>query len=396
MSWGEVQFKDVATVVTGSTPKKIEGNYDGDIPFVTPGDLGVLAEIDTAKITVTQAGADSARLLPANSVLVCCIGATIGKVGISIIPVVTNQQINSLVFDGNKVFPKYAYYFCATLTPFLRNRSSSTTMPIVNKSSFSEIKIPLPYPDDPEKSLKEQKRIAAILDKADGIRRKRQQAIQLADDFLRSVFLDMFGDPVMNPKGWEVKLLSEVVQSFQNGVGKNKEYYGRGVKVANIGDLYESTSFKPKKFSLLDVTPKEIEKYKLSRGDLLFVRSSVKKEGVAYCSSYDSDELCLFSSFMIRAVINENEVLPKFLSVQLRVPSQRINLVNAANTATITNINQQGLSGINVIVPPIDIQNSFIENQNNVLESVEKMKVQLSFLEDSFNSLSQKAFKGEL
>jgi type I restriction enzyme S subunit len=69
-------------------------------------------------------------------------------------------------------------------------------MPRVSMKIFWEHEIPLP-------PLEEQKRIVTILDKADAIRQKRQQAIALADDFLRSVFLDMFGDPVTNPKGWE-------------------------------------------------------------------------------------------------------------------------------------------------------------------------------------------------
>ncbi|POC15472.1 type I restriction endonuclease subunit R, partial [Vibrio vulnificus] len=76
-------------------------------------------------------------------------------------------------------------------------------MPIVNKTTFSELEIPLP-------PLEEQKRIAAILDKADAIRQKRKQAIALADEFLRSVFLEMFGDPVSNPKGWEEPILSDI------------------------------------------------------------------------------------------------------------------------------------------------------------------------------------------
>jgi type I restriction enzyme, S subunit len=90
----------------------------------------------------------------------------------------------------------------------------------------------------PVPSLHEQKRIATILDKADAIRRKRQQAIQLADEFLRAVFLDMFGDPVTNPMGWEVKPLGDVIKlSSGNGLaakemdlnGSYPVYGGNGV-----------------------------------------------------------------------------------------------------------------------------------------------------------------------
>ena len=87
-------------------------------------------------------------------------------------------------------------------------------MPRVSMKVFWEHEIEFP-------TLDEQKRIAAILDKADSLRRKRQQAIRLADDFLRAVFLDMFGDPVTNPKGWPVKKLAEV-GSLDRGLSKHR------------------------------------------------------------------------------------------------------------------------------------------------------------------------------
>ena len=89
-----------------------------------------------------------------------------------------------------------------------KNKTGSALRRII-LGDIKKLTIPLP-------PLPEQKRIAAILDKADAIRRKRQQAIQLADDFLRAVFLDMFGDPVTNPKGWEVRPLGQI-SNFENG-----------------------------------------------------------------------------------------------------------------------------------------------------------------------------------
>src|SRR5690606_16685459 len=99
------------------------------------------------------------------------------------------------------------------------------------------IEIPLP-------PLHEQKRIAAILDKADAIRRKRQQAIQLADDFLRAVFLDMFGDPVTNPKGWNVVELSTLVDpddKLNYGVVQPGDHEEDGVPLVRSGDLSDVT-----------------------------------------------------------------------------------------------------------------------------------------------------------
>jgi type I restriction enzyme S subunit len=267
--------------------------------------------------------------------------------------------------------------------------ASGSTVKNLNIEIVKGIKVSLP-------PLEEQRRIAAILDKADGVRRKRKEAIRLTEELLRSTFLEMFGDPVTNPKGWEVKRLGEICTNFQNGIGKNSEHYGHGSKVANISDLYEWHRFIPEKYSLLDVTPKEIEKYSLMRGDMLFVRSSVKREGVAVCSVYDSDEICLFSSFMIRVRPRTDLINPEFLSLMLRTPPMRNRLILGSNTSTITNISQPGLSKIEVVVPPIKTQNLITKVTKNIEESVRCHLQALEQSENLFNSLLQRAFRGEL
>lgn len=158
------------------------------------------------------------------------------------------------------------------------------------------------------------------------------------------------------PVGWQVCQLEDITFDFQNGIGKNKQYYGSGTKVANIGDLYQSYNFTSTKSSLLQATEQEIEKYRLEYGDLLFVRSSVKKEGVAFCSVYNSTDLCLFSSFMIRAKLNQDKVFPEFLAIQLRSPRWREILINTSSTATITNISQPKLKEIPIVLPPLEEQ----------------------------------------
>jgi len=197
VSWPMVKIKDVSKVITGKTPSTAEpANFGGDIPFITPTELSDDKYLGVPKVTLSEQGTAKLKLVPEKSVLVCCIGS-LGKIGIAQQTVATNQQINTVCFENNLVVPEYGYYALARLKPKLIAMAPATTVAIVSKSKFEELEIPLP-------PLAEQKRIAAILDKADAIRRKRQQAIQLADDFLRAVFLEMFGDPVTNPKGWDV------------------------------------------------------------------------------------------------------------------------------------------------------------------------------------------------
>lgn len=188
-------LQDLGTIHTGSTPKtNDESLFGGDIPFVTPGDLGEITPIHTATRSLTDEGAKTGTLLPAGSVLVCCIGS-LGKIGFAGRPLVTNQQINAIVFDGNKIDPRYGFFACRLLKPQLESMAPATTVPIVNKSRFSELNIPVP-------PLEEQRRIAAILDQADALRAKRREAFGQLESLAQSIFIEMFGDPVSNHMRW--------------------------------------------------------------------------------------------------------------------------------------------------------------------------------------------------
>ena len=219
MSWPLTTIKDVAKVVTGKTPSKSEDdNFGGAIPFVTPAELNGCVYVSDSPQKITEKGASKLKLVPMNAVMVCCIGS-LGKLAIAHREVATNQQINSVIFDEKKVYPKYGYYALSRLKPVMETLAPSTTVAIINKSKFEALEIPLP-------PLSEQKRIAAILDKADAIRRKRQQAIQLADEFLRAVFLDMFGDPNSNSKNVPALPMTEVFNIRTGSLNSNASVEG--------------------------------------------------------------------------------------------------------------------------------------------------------------------------
>ena len=129
--------------------------------------------------------------------LILCIRATIGDLNWSDKIYCLGRGVAGLT-PSSGLDQNYLWHFISSNKHQLLKKGTGSTFKQVSKINIAQWCIPLP-------PLAEQKRIAAILDKADSIRRKRQQAIKLADDFLRSVFLDMFGDPVTNPKGWEVR-----------------------------------------------------------------------------------------------------------------------------------------------------------------------------------------------
>ena len=391
MSWPADLLGNVSEVVTGSTPSKKKPEYYGDIiPFITPSELND-GEISNPKVYLSNEGAEVARILPVDSVLVCCIGS-LGKVGYARKEMATNQQINSLIFDTSKVYPRFGYHYCKTLKPLLDHIAPSTTVAIVNKSRFSELSIPLP-------PIKEQKCIAAILDKADAIRRKRQQAIDLTDQLLRSVFLDMFGDPVTNPKGWpEDRLINLISSKLQNGAYYPKEEYSDdGVEMVHMSDVFYDVIQRGSLKRVL-ATENDIEKYKLSSEDLLISRRSLTYEGAAKPSliPLSSDPL-MFESSMIRISPDMNTVLTRYLFQYLSDPSIKTHFVRKYVTgATIKGISQKNLENIRVLVPPIELQRRFVGLIERISAKIEKYKINVSILDQLVASLTYRAFRGEL
>ncbi|QOV21160.1 restriction endonuclease subunit S [Anabaenopsis elenkinii] len=148
---------------------------------------------------------------------------------------VLNQHIFRVLVDKNRVDKKYFYYAINhRLDKIIAQSHGGVGLKHITKGRLEAIKIPLP-------PLEEQRRIAAILDKADDIRRKRKQAIALTEELLRSTFLDMFGDPVTNPKGWKVKTLGSLCKVRRGASPRPiSEYLGGSIPWIKIGDATES------------------------------------------------------------------------------------------------------------------------------------------------------------
>ena len=147
-------MEEIGEVVTGSTPSKdIKDYYGGNIPFFKPTDLEQGIQTVRSNDRLTALGFEQSRKLPTNSVLVTCIGATIGKTGLISIEGTCNQQINAII-PTNAILPHYLYYVC--ISDYMQNEikanASATTLPILNKGNFSKLFLPLP-------PLQEQKHI---------------------------------------------------------------------------------------------------------------------------------------------------------------------------------------------------------------------------------------------
>ena len=263
MELKKIHISDIGKIVTGKTPRtSVAENYDGYIPFLTPSDdLSHKSAPKTTK-TLTEQGLNEVRncLLPSRSICVSCIGSDLGKVVMTKEPTVTNQQFNSII--PNKNFnADFVYYFMTLVGRELNYLSkTSTAVPIINKSSFSNYEIEVP-------DLETQNRIASILSSIDSKielnRRINDNLEQQAQALFKSWFVDFepfrggeFVDSELGliPKGWRVVSLGEVTKQITEKVGNREDV--TVLSPINSGELVLSEEYFTKQ-----VFSKDLSKY---------------------------------------------------------------------------------------------------------------------------------------
>ena len=287
----------------------------------------------------------------------------------------------------------YRWFSSAEIQRRLRSFANQTTnISNLNHKKTLELQIPLP-------PLPEQKRIAAILDAADALRAKRREALAQLDTLLQSTFLDMFGDPVTNPKGWEVKPLNELLgEKSTNGAYYPKDAYSSvGTRMVHMANAFYGV-VNPNKVKRVDAPLADIEKYGLLPTDILVSRRSLNYEGSAKpCLIPETDEPLIFESSLIRVRPDRERVLTIYLFHYLLNDRARAKYVFPLVTrSTISGISQSNLMKVKVVLPPLDLQLRFAA----VVESIEQQKASqgahLDELDTLFASLQSRAFRGDL
>ena len=254
-------------------------------------------------------------------------------------------------------------------------------------SHLKQMYVPLP-------TLKEQKRIAAILDKADAIRRKRQQAIDLTDKFLRSVFLELFGDPVKNPKGWDklpIEELSERVTKGSSPKWQGFEYQNEGVRFVTSENVLWGKLDNRKKYISEDFHKKLIRS-SLKENDLLInlVGASVGRACLVPLGGAPAN----INQAVAVTTLRNHKIIPEFLLAQVLTASMQRELLGNVVDAARANISLTNIRELSVIVPPVESQENFMKIVDKV--TVINGKHQLSSESLLFESLTKSAFRGDL
>lgn len=387
--WKEVELGGVGQIVTGCTPPKKNPEYYGDsFPWIKPPDLDNGMYVSESKEKISEIGRSKVRILPEGSVIVSCIGI-VGKVAIAKCEMCTNQQINSIIPNQDIANSKFLYYLITKIKPVLEKRASSSVVPLLNKSEFSKFKINLP-------PLPTQQKIVSILERAEKAKEWRKEADALTNDFLKSVFLEMFGDPMNNEKGWQVKRLEELSIKIQIGPFgtqlHEKDYIENGIPLINPKHINDGRIEIDLKQTIAKEKYETLSNYHLKKGDVIMGRRG-EMGRCALITSKEDGWLCGTGSLFIRP----NETLNLYyLIFVLRSSSFVRKLENDALGVTMMNLNMTTVNNLIIPFPPIPLQEKFASIVEQLESMKEHQKQSKQHIDNLFNVLMQKAFKGEL
>ncbi|MGU8228105.1 restriction endonuclease subunit S [Clostridium perfringens] len=301
------------------------------------------------------------------------------------------STIRFKTLDENILDIKYFAYFLKTIyfkKQIARLITGSAQLNF-GPSHLKKIKVILP-------PLNIQKKIVEVLEKSQYVINKRSEQIEELELLVKSKFIEMFGDPYLNPKRWAKKELKEIMLLANNGLSRRGNDLDGNIvlRLVELQDGYlDYTSV-----NRIKLTESEEKRYLLKDGDFLFARVNGNPDNVGRCAYYQEiGEKVFHNDHIIRVRFDNTLINNCFVSTMLNSGYGKLQMKDKLKTsAGQYTVNQTGISEIKVVVPPIELQNKF----EDFVKQIDKLKFEieqsLKELEDNFNSLMQKAFKGEL
>lgn len=360
-------ISEFAEVITGGTPSTTKPEYwGGDIPWLNSGVLND-GDIKTPSKYITELGLNnsSAKMMPKDTVLIALTGATTGQVGYLTFAASANQSVTGIL-PSKEHHPRFLYYFLKTQRQKIQGDAFGGAQPHINQKYVKDFKVPLPLLDD-------QIRVAHLLGKVVVLIAQRKRNLQQLDDLLKSVFLEMFGDPVRNQKGWDVISWDNL---FSTRTGK--------LNANAMSDNGEYPFF---------TCAKKIYKIEFYAFDCEALILAGNNATADYDVKYYKGK---FNAYQRTYILELKDRKDNYRFYQHHLEMKLLQLKDGSKGANTRYLTKQFLDTLFFIKPDEAIQNRFAA----IVEKVEGIKSRyqqsLTELENLYGALSQKAFKGEL
>ena len=375
----KVRLKELGTIFTGNTPSKKVDEYwsNRDIKFIKPDVIkDELCVISSANEYISASAKNVSRIVPANSILVTCIGK-IGRVGITEEEVSFNQQINAIV-PNEAIIPKYLAYAIYANRKQLKAIANAPVVPIINKTQFSDFKISIC------ESVEKQNKIVRTLDVISEIITHDKKKIEALDELIKARFVEMFENDNMNEK------TIEDVASFCSR-GKSPKYVTKSkLKVINQACIYwDRFKFENVKYNEEDYDGDRI----ISNNDLLICSTGTGTLGRCNIFRAPDDSRYMADSHVTIIRLN-GHILPEVFKAWFERPRTQEKLYSDCVSGSTNQIelSKEKLKNMNILVPPINLQKQFASFAKQVDKSKFAVQKSLEKTQLLFDSLMQEYF----
>ncbi|MFP3423425.1 restriction endonuclease subunit S [Pseudoalteromonas sp. SIMBA_162] len=395
------KFKDLISknglFSDGNWIESKDQNPDGSVRLIQLADIGVGKFIDKSNRFMTEERANdlNCTYLVEGDILVARMPDPIGRA--CIFPQVQQKCVTVVDIciirpDSDQIGTRWLMHLINSkhFNNQVLQYVTGTTRQRISRGNLAKLDVEVP-------PLDEQKRIAAILDKADAIRRKRQQAIQLADDFLRSVFLDMFGDPITNPKGFKKAAITEMSEVITGYAFKSAEYVQDSENSVRLcrGANTLTGYFEWKDTAYWDKDKlKGIESYIINSGDVILAMDRPWiSSGLKVCI-FPENQRTTYLVQRVARIRPKQAIYTDYL--YSCILSSAFEKHCCPTETTVPHISPVELKNFEVLVPDKKLVQKYHDVVFKVRSSMLAMEESLLEANSAFNSLSQKAFAGEL
>ena len=367
--WEKCKVGDFGKIITGNTPptKDIENYENGQYLWVSPADLGLLKFITETKTKLSKKGFDKTRALPAGSVLVTCIGSTIGKMGMTTRETSTNQQINAIVVNKSNN-NEFVYYAVQSAFPKYLSSIAVQAVPIISKSSFKLLPNYRP-------SIQEQEKIGRLLALLDERIATQSKIIEKLESLIKGLNNSLYSQ-------YSHEVLTSFAKlgiSYSGLSGKSAQDFGSGKPFITYLNVYSNNIINDKDFQYVSIKDGEKQNV-VEYGDVLFTLSSETPEEVGIGSVYLGKEKVYLNSFCFGIhIINTEVVFSPYLSYYVSSTPFRKFIYPYAQGSTRFNLCKADFEKASIKLPSLESQKRIYSVLCHITSKVETEKSLLDF-----------------